>query len=174
MLYNWKWQRNAPADVLNETMHEDNSGFGVWNRVDTGIELCVAVGYPLFSVLCHVRVRSKERPASAYHPLDMNTLPVTYYQKSEYIETVVYLSFSCTNGSTYALGHGKQGLKASYNCRATKHHPRWQDCHRKWRYYSRRLAKDRPGPCCSHLGRPLLSHRRRLHNEVRPLSTTLC
>lgn len=40
-------------------MHEDNSGFGVWNRVDASIELCVAVGYPLFSVLCHVRVRSK-------------------------------------------------------------------------------------------------------------------
>ena len=61
LLYNWKWERNAPADVLDETVHEDDGGFGVWNRVDASIELCVAVGYPLFSVLCHggVGVRSK-------------------------------------------------------------------------------------------------------------------
>jgi hypothetical protein len=44
-------------------MHEDDCGFGVWDRVDASIELCVAVGYPLFSVLCHVGVRSKAVPS---------------------------------------------------------------------------------------------------------------
>ena len=63
LLYNWRSQRNAPANVLDETMHEDNGGFGVWNRVDASIELCVAVGYPLFSERCHVRVRSKALPS---------------------------------------------------------------------------------------------------------------
>lgn len=45
--------------MLDKTMDEDDRCFGVWDRVDASIELGVAVGYPLFSVHCHVGVRSK-------------------------------------------------------------------------------------------------------------------
>jgi hypothetical protein len=96
VLYYWKWQRNAPAAVLDETMHEDDGGFGVWDRVDASIELGVSVGYPLFSVLFHVEVRMRTKGVPSliiiYPTSNMNTLPVTYYPKSEYIETVVFLT----------------------------------------------------------------------------------
>lgn len=75
-------------------MDEDDRSFGVWDRIDTSVELCVAVGYPLVDVLCHVGVGSKgsaQPPFCTDLTMNMNTLPVTYYPKSEYIETVVHL-----------------------------------------------------------------------------------
>ena len=58
--------------MLDETVHEDDGGFGIWNRVDASIELCVAVGYPLFSVLCHVGagVRSKALPSLTHRTFE--------------------------------------------------------------------------------------------------------
>lgn len=53
LLYYWKQRRKSPADVFDKTMDEDDRSFGVWDRVDASIELGVAVGYPLFSILCH-------------------------------------------------------------------------------------------------------------------------